>query len=747
MIEPAVPQPAASSSPVRSGMATWPQGALGLYRPADSAGEIQHYLGLLLERRYIVIGFVVAGLLLAGLWTTTQPKIYEARAKIVVEAGPMRILGNEDSFDPTPSGYYMIQDYLQTSRQVLVSDSLARRAAVRLGLLKETGFFVGAPLPKTIEEAGEALLSHYRADHIAETRILMVTARHPNPAWAKRIADAVADEFVESNQQQRDTSTQSASQQLSGELEELRKRLYEAELALYDFKARHGLLSVSLQDQANQVARQIAKYTDALTEIRLRKRARQSQLEELQRLKQLDPLRVPMQEGAAPGLITDLRRVWAEEDRRLSELRERYQDTHPQVRQQAAKVQNALQNLRREVEAGQQAVQSQYNEAVREEQKVLADLEEVKREALKLDRLKIEYDKLKRDAESLQQHYTQVLNRTNQTGTVGRIRQNNVHVLDYARLPQTPVSPRIKVTLLVAGLLSLLLGVLVTLLLDAMDRSVKSQDDVEQRLMLPFLGVLPRLEGGAAAADLYVADHPRSTVAEACRTVRTNILFAGAERALRRILVTSSVAREGKTLCCISLGTVLAQGGARTLLVDCDLRRPRIARAFGLREGVGLTNVLLGDVDVQDAIRETRVPGLWILPSGPIPPNPAELLDGLHFRGLLEGLGGRFDRILIDSPPAVPVTDPAILSTAVDGVVLVVRYGQTGRDAVKRAAKHILDVGGRIVGVLLNDIDTRQKGYRGYYAGYYYQSEYITDDKHDRPEAEAPHEGRARRAG
>lgn len=696
--------------------------------------ELQRYLGLLYERRFLLAGLCALGLLLAALWTASRPKIYEARAKLVVEAGTMRILGNEDSFDPSAGSYYMVQDYLQTSRQVLISDSLARRAAARLGLLKERGFYLGAEPPKTIEEAAEALLGTYRADHIAETRLLLITAQHQDPVWAKRVADAIADEFVESNQQQRDTSTQSASQQLTGELEGLRKRLDAAELSLYEFKAKNQLLSVSLQDQANQLARQMTKYTDALTDIRLRKRARQSQLEELQKLRQLDALQVPMAEtqGGGGNLITDLRRVWAEEDRRLQELRERYQDSHPQVRQQAAKVESALSNLRREVAANGRAVQSQFDEATREEQKVLQDLEAVKQEALNLDKLKLDYDKLKREAESLQQHYTQVLNRTNQTGTVGRLKQNNVHVLDYARLPQGPVSPRLRVALLVGGILSLLLGILFTLLLDALDRSVKSQEDVEQRLALPFLGVLPRVEEGpaaAAAGDLYVAEHPRSTVAEACRTIRTNVLFAGAEQALRRILVTSSVAREGKTLCCVSLGTVLAQGGARTLIIDCDLRRPRIAKAFGMREGVGLTNVLLGDVEPEDAIRETKVPGLSVLTSGPIPPNPAELLDGAHFRALLDKLSERYDRVLLDSPPAVPVTDPAVLSTQVDGVVLVVRFGETGRDAVRRAAKHVLDVGGRLIGVILNDIDTTQKGYRGYYGGYYYQSEYGADEE------------------
>jgi capsular exopolysaccharide synthesis family protein len=368
------------------------------------------------------------------------------------------------------------------------------------------------------------------------------------------------------------------------------------------------------------------------------------------------------------------------------------------------------------------------DETTSNEQKVSAQLEQMKQEGMRISRLEIEYNKLKRDSDSLQKQYNNVLNRTKESGMVGRLRMRNVKVLDYARLPKVPVSPKLRVALGLALVLALLLGTALAFALDALDRSLKSQEDIAQHLHLPLLGMLPKFSPdtrGKYPRDLYVAYHPRSTVAEACRAIRTNLLFAGTDKPLRTLLLTSSLAREGKTLSCISLGTVLAKAGARTLIIDCDLRRPRVARAFGMGGTQGLTSVLLGECSFAEAIRSTPVENLFVLPSGPIPPNPAELLNSHTFRAALAELSAQYDRVLIDSPPAVPVTDPAILATAVDGVLLVVRHGVTHRDAARRAAAHIQDVAGNIIGVVLNEIDTTAKGYRSYYGLYAeYQSEY-----------------------
>ncbi len=704
----------------------------------DGTSELWRYLAVLWERRWAVLLMLVLWPSAAWLWTKSQPRVYETKSSVIIEANVPQVLGSavQDVVDPTPANFYMMQDFLQTSRKVLTSDTLARRVAARLRLLSEPSFSPGAKLPQNIEEAGEALLNYYSADVVAETRVLLLTARHTDPEWAKKIADAVADEFVADAAQNREVVNQRTSEQLADELDRLRKSLHDAEVALYDFKTKHDLLTVSVEDRTNQVARQIDKFTDALTEVKLRKLQRQSQLTELRKLKELDALHVPVLGGDMPPILGDLRRAYTEEQRRLAELKSRYQDSHPQVQQQTSKVEQILHELAREVEVALSASQIRYNEALSDEQKVQNELQLVKQEGMRLSRLEIEYNKLKRDADSFQKQYNLILNRSKESGMVGRLRLSNIKVLDHARRPKVPVSPRVRVVLALSLVLAVLLGVILALALDALDRTVKVPQDIESSLGLPLLGMVPSFatDGkGRYPPDLYVAYHPRSTVAEACRAIRTNLTFASADRKLKTLLLTSSLPREGKTLCCVSLGTVLAKSGAKTLVIDCDLRRPRIARAFGLSSTVGLTSVLVGEASLDEAIRSSDVENLSVLPAGPTPPNPAELLNGQHFRQLLTEVGNRFDRVLIDSPPAVPVTDPAILSTLVDGVVLIVRHAQTPKEAATRAAQHVRDVGGRIVGVVLNAIDVSGKSYRSYYGHY---TEYKSDEPHAKAESD-----------
>ncbi len=688
-------------------------------RGAGETTELRRYLAMLWDRRLLFVALTTIGVALALTYARTQPPVYETRSSVLIEASVPHVLGSAagDLVDPSPANFYMMQDFLQTSRKVLTSDSLARRVVGRLKLLSEPGFFAPMAVPTTAEEASEELLNHYTADLVAETRVLVITARHRQPLWAKRIADAVADEFVQGTSENRELYTQRTSHQLAEELDGVRKALREAELALFQFKSEHDMLSVSLEDRQNQVARQIDKYTDALAEVRLRKLQRQSQLEGLRTLRDADPLQVPLTGIDVPPLLADLRRVYAEEQRRLAELRSRYEDRHPQLQQQASKVEQILRELKREVGAAVDAAGMRVGESERDEKKVQAELLGLKQDGLRISRLEIEYNRLRRDAESLQKQHALLLNRSKETGMAYRLSLSNMKVLDYARLPKVPVSPRKRVAVAVAIVLALLLGLLLTFALDAVDRTIKGPEDVEQFLGVPLIGRLPKV-AGKGVSDQHVRTQPRSSLAEAFRSLRTSLLFFGADRPLRTILLTSSVAREGKTLCCASLGITLAQSGARTLLVDCDLRRPRLAAAFGLKQEPGLTSVLALDTELAEAICPTDVEGLFVLPSGPLPPNPAELLGSEAFRALLKRLSGEYDRVILDSPPAVPVTDAAVLSAAVDGVLLVVRRREAQRDLVQRAVEHLGAVGAHLLGAVLNAVEEEGKRYRAYYAAY-----------------------------
>jgi polysaccharide biosynthesis transport protein len=256
---------------------------------------------------------------------------------------------------------------------------------------------------------------------------------------------------------------------------------------------------------------------------------------------------------------------------------------------------------------------------------------------------------------------------------------------------------------------------------------------VEQRVGVPFLGLVPMIPEPkeAGTRDLYVHHHPKSSIAECCRAIRTNVLFMSPERPLKTILVTSTAPQEGKSTSVINLGISMAQSGNRVVLVDTDMRRPRLHKAFQIPNDVGVSTIVVGEGTLDGAIKNTDVPGLFVVPCGPVPPNPAELLHTQAFAKLLEDLGKRFDRIILDSPPIHPVADAIVLATQAEGVVLILKAGLTNRTLAKRAVRALRDVKAKVYGAILNSVDLEDPKYGGYYADYRRYGRYYGTERRD----------------
>jgi len=281
-------------------------------------------------------------------------------------------------------------------------------------------------------------------------------------------------------------------------------------------------------------------------------------------------------------------------------------------------------------------------------------------------------------------------------------------------------------------IIGLLLGLLAALVVEALDNTIKTAEAAEELVGAPVLGFLPMLSQAkthliedAPERDLAVFKDPSSMAAEACRSIRTNLMFLSAQKEVAMLAVTSPGPQDGKTTAAISIAIAMAQAGARVLLVDTDMRKPRIHRSFGLKSDRGVSNVILGDASLQDVICHSVVPNLDVLPCGPTPPNPAELLHTDRFREILAQCGKDYDRVVLDSPPTAPVTDPAILGNLVDGVILVLRAGHTTREAASYACRQLTDARARILGLVINQTDRKGGGYGyPYYAPYgrYYRT-------------------------
>jgi len=313
-------------------------------------------------------------------------------------------------------------------------------------------------------------------------------------------------------------------------------------------------------------------------------------------------------------------------------------------------------------------------------------------------------------------------------------------------VPRKPIRPRVPVNVLFGLVVGLLLGICSALVRGILDRSIKTPDDVEQELRIASLGLLPEIADGKATRsnyygrrrrdrparlierpELIVHDFPSSGIAEASRAIRTNLLFMAPDNPYRTLLVTSAGPAEGKTTVASCIAIAMAQAGQRVVLMDCDLRRPRVHRIFGTSSNEGVTTALLDDGADQDPT-PTEVPNLWVMPAGPIPPNPAELFHSDRFRELLRRLNADFDRIVIDSPPIVAVTDATVLSTLVDGTVLVIRAFKTTKEVARQALRALEDVGAKTAGGVLNAVDLDRHEYK-YYHYYYKRDDYYSSEK------------------
>jgi capsular exopolysaccharide synthesis family protein len=366
--------------------------------------------------------------------------------------------------------------------------------------------------------------------------------------------------------------------------------------------------------------------------------------------------------------------------------------------------------------------QLELTEALARERNLQALLDGAKAEAFEVNKRQIEFDRIKREADNNQRLYDMVLKRLKDTELSGMLRTSNARVLDAARPNSAPIRPKVRNNLMLGLLLGLLGGLGLAFALEQLDTTVKSQADVEEKVGVPFLGVLPHVaverDAPAGDLDLYVFRHPKSTVAEACRAVRTNLLFMSPDKPLRTMLVTSSGPREGKSTTAIATAIAMAQSGSRVLLVDTDMRRPRLHRALGVPNDKGVSSILVGDATLDDVVKSTEVPGLFLIPSGPIPPNPAELFHTAAFRDFVTTVSGRFERVIFDSPPVNAVADSAVLGTQVDGTLLVLRADATNKALARRAFKVLADVKAKVLGAVLNDVELRNPKYGALYAAY-----------------------------
>lgn len=706
--------------------------------PHSEAVGLREYLRALYKRKQWIAGVVVLVVGLTALWTLRQTKIYVATATVVIESTPPRMLGRsvDQVVDLGSADYWSSQEYLATQLQLLRSRYLAEEVVRDLGLHRDRKFTGRSGL--SVAAAAEILLGNIGAELGKNSRTLKISVSDPRPATAQLLANSVADAYVRQNLDRKRASTVEAVEWLTKQLGSIQTDLERSEMALHQFKIDNNVLSLDLDERQNVIANQITRLTEELTTTKTQRMHLEERERTIDALRGRDPLDLPGPPIVDLELINQLKATYATLREEEGDLSSRYADQHPKRLAVAQRLRATREDIEREVNNLLAGCREELGIQRRTEGQIAAELARITQDALELNAKEYQYRSLEREKNNAEKLYALVLQRTRETDLTRAEYANNIWVLDRAELPRRASSPRVTLNLAVAAGLSILLGIGLALLREQLDNTVKGQVDVEQRLGLTFLGLIPSMPGAPANKpkpsagsrvatsvhrDLFVRDNPKSQVAECCRSIRTSLSFISPDRPLRSLLVTSAAPQDGKTTAAVSMGIVMAETGMRVVLVDTDMRRPRLHRVFGVSSEVGVSNLLVGDdVRLEDAVKSTDVPGLYVIPCGPTPPNPAELLGARRFRELVLELTQRFDRVILDSPPVIAVTDPAIIGTVADGTLLIGKAHKTTLEIASHAIRQLTDVGSNLLGMILNDVDLSFSGYAHYHYryGYYY---------------------------
>ncbi|HKY37057.1 MAG TPA: polysaccharide biosynthesis tyrosine autokinase [Polyangiaceae bacterium] len=710
-----------------------------------------------LRRNWIIIAVatVLAGLG-ATFFTMGQKPIYEAQATMLFDPQPPRPLGKEVQAVVDMSGDYLNKrEYYRTQYWVIQSQRIATMVVQQLALHQDGRFIENTPPGKAavvknikVEDAATILRGRIAVEPIKESQLAKVTYQDADPARAQRILATIVDVYAQNNLDDALDAMGVAGDWLTHQVDSLRNDVETSELALHGYKKDKNILSVSMDDQSNMLRNEIQQLNAALTTTRTQREQIAARRSELLEINPEEPWNVPATELLNSGLLQKLRTDYVMAVTTRNELLAGGKGTsHPSMLGVQSRVDSTREALLAEVKNVQGAVDHDFNVSTAAMNRLNGLLEDAKRRALDLNLLEIEFNRLRRTRDNSEKLYGLVTERAKENDLTKLLRFNNIRVVDRPMLPRRPVTPNLPLNIASGLMAGLLLGVVLGIGREQLDATIKTPDDAERILGLNFLGLLPLMEGDGAApgnnyyrshrrqktpeaapltmAELVVHEQPTSGVAEAARAVRTNIMFMSPDRPHRVLLITSAAPAEGKTTVACSIAIAMAQAGRRVLLVDCDMRRPRIHRIFRHGNDVGITTALLDLNTLSQSIRETDIPNLSVITTGPLPPNPAELLHSETFEKLLAKLRDQFDNIVIDSPPVAPVTDAAILSTKVDGTVLVTRSFKSRRDVALRAARTLQDVSGRLAGTVLNAVNFERRKY-GYYQ-YYYRQAYGSD--------------------
>lgn len=687
--------------------------------------QLKEYLHQIWKRRKIVALFTAVVVVIVTLSTLQQPKIF--RAKSTVEIGsetPDAPVFRELAGPPSSSAWSSMR-FFETQKQIIQSRSLLQKVAERA--LKE-GVISGGSVELWTSRLQRSLF----VETSESSTLITIHFDDTDPGRAQRLSILIAEGYVDQNLGRKLSGVEDAAKWLDERLREVREEKARKWSEVQKYREDYKL--VPSDDKENISRVNLLALTESLNRLKGQRIEYEAQYNKLNELVKKSARVEDLLGVVTNDLLTKFKHDLADLRFRRAELAHRYKEKHPESVRLNAEIAEVEKSIRQEVANEVSRLRTKFLLTKAEEDSIESALEKQKLEALRIEEVKKKLYDLEAVADMNERIYQTLQKKLKETDLSAMLRSNNIRIVDKAIKPSRPIRPTVMSNILLGLVIGFLGGVGLALFIEYLDDTLKTHEDIERYLKLPVLAIIPHHptasgNGTEIKLEFLPLEDPSSTVAEFYRTLRTNILFLSRTREKNRLMVVSTGPGEGKTVTAVNLAVTLAQIGQKTIVVDLDFRRPKLHDCFETTKGHGVTNVLVGEVPLDQVIARSRMPNLDYVLAGSIPPNPAELMASGELQAMLDELSRRYERVIVDSSPIAPVTDAVIAAQMMHGVVLVVRAGRTHRKAVFFAHEQLGAVHAHVLGVVLNDIDIQKSTYGSYEYYRYGYSSYAPKNK------------------
>jgi succinoglycan biosynthesis transport protein ExoP len=670
---------------------------------------------------WLFLLIVVVGVGGTWAWVQRQPNIYASTATILVEQAEPRVVDMQKVENEKPES----PEFVLTAVQMLTGKELMYRAAKSLSENKDFNLEMRKPNGSrfTLDEIAGILSDRVKAKLRRLTRLIDVTAEDTDPRRAQIIAQTVATEFLRQSFEQNASLSRGANEFLYEEADRLRGRLEQSEQKLQKYRELNQ--TTSLEDRHNIIVDKLREINSQAAQAKEDRLRLESDLEQIRGIDSSDTEELLRIDSIAKlPQVVEVRSHIVQAESELAVLQKRYLSEHPKYTQAVSQIANLKRSLSAVVATAGDSVQKRYQVALETEQKLDAALRQQEKMALDLNKISIPYSVLAREVASDRSMYDAVITRLRETTLTQNLDKTAFRVVEQPRIGNEPVKPKRTKILLVGLLLSLAAGIGVVIVLDSIDATFRSVDEIEKSLGVPVIAAVP--DATVLKSRNLLITHPKTGQAESFRTLATSLSLMGPEENRRTFLFTSAVSSEGKTFNAIHCATAFAQNGLKTILLDADLRRPQLHGELlnGKSEYLGLSDYLSDLAALEQVIAPTDIENLDLIPAGRHCPKPTMVLSSSALPALIERLLRDYDRVIADSAPVNVVSDSLLVAKHFNGVCLVARTGKTPRHAIERAVQLVEQAGANIVGTVLNRLP---KVYGAGYYYHYYGDEYTRD--------------------